>query len=99
MSNASTLHRNNQIVARNQRLIGQLVLKDFCTTTSFGDLFVQLESLVLDYFHQNLESWGISSVVGTPSLLLDLKNCDFAHTEFPAHCKCSRNYYLRINYH
>ena len=87
MSNASTLHRSNQIIARNQRLLGQLVLKDFCETTSFGDLFVQLESLVQEYFHENLDSWGIGSIVGSPTLLLDLKNCDFSHTDLPAHCK------------
>ena len=89
MSNASTLHRSNQIVSRNQRLLGQLVLKDFCETTAFGDLFAQLESLVQDYFHMNLGSWNIGAVSGSPTLLLDLKNCDFSHADLPAHCKFS----------
>ena len=70
------------------------MLKDFCETTAFGDLFAQLENLVQDYFHMNLNSWNVGAVSGSPTLLLDLKNCDFSHAELPAHCK-SFNWYFR----
>ena len=61
------------------------MLKEFCRTTSFGDIFLQIESLIQDFFHENLQAWDIDSVVGTPTLLLDLKNCDFSQAEVPSH--------------
>ena len=71
------------MVRRNRRSLGASVLKSFGRTTQYGTLFNQVEKLVQDYFHNNLDSWDISSVNGSPTLLLDFQNVDFSRCEMP----------------
>ena len=47
-------------------------------------MFGQLERLIQDYFDANLDSWGVGSINGSPTLVLDFQNVDFAKTEMPA---------------
>ena len=68
---------------KNQRSLGASVLQSFCRTTTYGTLFGQIERLVQDFFDTNLEQWGISSINGSPTLVLDFQAVDFSRAEMP----------------
>ena len=84
MTTSYGLHKNRELSRRNQRALGASVLQSFCRTTSYGVLFGQMERLVQEYFDTNLDSWGVGSINGSPALVLDFQNVDFAKTEMPA---------------
>ena len=71
------------MIRRNQRSMGASVLQSFGRTTQYGTLFNQVEKLVQDYFHANLDAWEISSVNGSPTLVLDFQNVDFSRADMP----------------
>ena len=83
MTIGSGLHKNREMVRRNQRTLGASVLQSFTRTTQYGTLFGQVEKLIQDYFDSHLDSWDISSVNGSPTLVLDFQNVDFAKAELP----------------
>ena len=68
---------------RNRRAIGASVLQSFIRTTQYGALFGQVEKLVQDFFDSHLDSWDISSVNGSPTLVIDFQNVDFAKADMP----------------
>ena len=83
MTIGSGIHKTREMARLNKRSIGASVLKNFIQTTQYGTLFGQVEKLIQDFFDAHLSSWDISSVNGSPSLVLDFQNVDFAQAEMP----------------
>lgn len=67
----------------NRRSLGASVLQSFTRTTQYGTLFGQVEKLIQEFFDSHLDSWDISSVNGSPVLMLDFQNVDFSKAEMP----------------